>query len=345
MIEKMPLKFFASLTDGPSVFRNTIKLLDGLPASAQSAFNSVLATPIFLNENALAILHRIKGDGGAICFDSGGYYVQVGKIDFYDLYRRVLATYKQHQWADWYILPDYVPTSADSHEDVLFKVKETVSFSSLFFSEMPDALKARAVPVVHGRTIQQVEYCLEHYIRLGVRAVGFGSFPTCGRGQEANVATIGALKNVQGIVRVAERSGLRVHLLGLGAPSLVAMISGIGATSFDSASWIKSAGFGQVHLPFLRGYNITYRSSVSEIQKGITWERFSELKALTGHNCPYCESYEILTARKMHRAVHNLLCITEAVQMVNDGQLERINAIYQNGSPKYREAAAQWLGV
>ena len=337
-----PLTFFASLTDGPSVFRRTLELLRAISPETLP-FSNVLSTPIFLNQDAMQILRSIQARGGTVCFDSGGYYVQVGKIDFYSLYRRVLETYKQNQWADWYILPDYVPTSADSGEDVSFKVRETVSFSTMFYQEMPDDLKDRAVPVVHGRTAKDIDYCLESYLKLGVCAVAFGSFTTCGKGQEANIATHAAIAHVRTIVQVARSAGLRVHLLGLGSPSLVAMLRGVGTSSFDSASWIKSAGFGQVHLPFIRGYNVTYRSGVSEIQKGITWERFLELKEVTGHSCMYCESYEMLTEKKMHRAIHNLLCITESVQMVNAGNMDRIAHIYKNGSPKYRKAMAEWL--
>lgn len=339
----MTLEFYAALTDGPSVFRRTLALIDKLPTRPPKLFSRILSTPLLLNAEALKLLRTLREEQGtSILFDSGGYYVQIGRIGYYELYKALLDRYRAHPWADWYILPDNVPTTQDTPAIVELKVRETVSFSSMFYTEMPEALRERAVPVVHGHTPSQIEYCIEHYLRLGVRALGFGSFGTGGKGQEVNIASANSVANARAAVAIARSFGMRVHLFGLGAPSLVALLSGISAESFDSSSWIKAAGFGQVHLPFMRGYNVTYRSGISSVQKGITWRDFSELKQLSQHECYYCQDYETLTAAKMHRAVHNLVCITEAVDHVNEGRYDLVRRIYARGSPKYREAA-QWL--
>lgn len=338
------LEFYASLTDGPSVFRRTLSLIDKLDTHPSNLFTRILSTPFMLNAEALALLRNLKEKHGtSVLFDSGGYYVQVGRIGYYELYQTLLATYRAHPWADWYILPDNVPTSQDMPEVVEQKVRETVSFSTMFYQELPDTLKERAVAVVHGHTTRQVEYCIERYLSLGVRALGFGSFGTTGKDQASNVATSNSVTNARAVVAIARSHGLRVHLFGLGAPSLVAMLSGIAADSFDSASWIKSAGFGQVHLPFTRGYNITYQNAQSTIQKAISWERFCALKSLSEHECYFCQDYTLLTSAKMHRAVHNLVCITEAVNHINEGRLDVARNVYAHGSPKYREAAREWL--
>src|SRR5690348_1383174 len=138
------LEFYAALTDGPSVFRRTLKLIDDLYAPPPNTFSRVLSTPLKLNAEALTILRNLKEERGAtVCFDSGGYYVQVGKIEYYSLYLTLLETYRKHPWADAYVLPDHVPTSQDSPQVVDAKVRETVQFSTLFLSEMPDALRER----------------------------------------------------------------------------------------------------------------------------------------------------------------------------------------------------------
>lgn len=341
---QLMLEFYASLTDGPSVFRRTLALIDGLSTRPPHLFSRILSTPLMLNNDALGLLRTLKETHGAsVLFDSGGYYVQIGRVAYHELYAALLARYLAHPWADWYILPDHVPTSQDSPEVVEAKVRETVSFSSMFYTELPAALRERAVAVVHGHTRAQVEYCIERYITLGVRALGFGSFTTAGKGQEANIAAANDVANARAVVDIAHELGMRVHLFGLGAPSLVAMLHGIAAESFDSASWIKAAGFGQVHLPFMRGYNVTYQSSRSRIQKGITWDDFDRLKRITRHECDFCQDYRTLNASKMHRAVHNLVCVTEAVDHINTGRFDLVRQIYASGSPKYREAANTWL--
>src|SRR5260370_13358093 len=170
--------------------------------------------------------------------------------------------YGTQSWDDRYEVPEYVPLSSDTLEKVEEKVRETVYYSCLFFQEMPDALKPKAMPVVHCRTRTQIEYCLEHYLKLGVEWLGFGSFGTFGKNNEMNVATQSVVEMARLVVRIANKRDLKVHLFGLGAPALVGMLYSIGATSFDSASWFKAAGFGQVHLPFMRSYNITYNNGV-----------------------------------------------------------------------------------
>jgi hypothetical protein len=129
----------------------------------------------------------------------------------------------------------------------------------------------------------------------------------------------------------------------LGAPALVAKIFGIGADSFDSSSWIKAAGFGQVFLPFMRAYNITHQNGRSELQQGITVDQFSELKQLTGHQCPFCARVRRLQDEKLFRTVHNLIVIRETVDIANSQEFDRIRQIYENGSPRYREEYDRWL--
>ncbi len=339
----MTLSFFASMTAAPSDFRK----IEGLLMRENpyhDPLSHVLTTPLFLNKEATNTVRRFQAERGSeVCFDSAGYYVQVGKIGYHELYLKLLNCYRANRWADRYVLPDYVPLSSDTLEQVEEKVRETVYYSCLFFEEMPDELKLKAMPVVHGRTRSQVEYCLEHYLDLGVKWVGFGSFGTSGKNNEANMATPSAVENARHVVKIAAEYGVKVHLFGLGVPALAGLLHSIGAASFDSASWFKAAGFGQVHLPFMRSYNITYNNGISELQKGITWDEFLHLKQVTRHHCTYCQDYKTLAGHKMHRVVHNLLAINESVNMLNAGQFDQARAIYAQGSIKYKEEYKQWL--
>lgn len=303
---------------------------------------SVLVTPHFVNDEALELIYELKDNGSTIYFDSGGYYVQIGRMSYEELYYPLLQHYLANPWADIYTLPDHVPTSQDSTDEVWHKIRQTVDFSSIFLNELPPDLQAKAMPVVHGHSLEQVEYCLERYIRMGVKYIGFGSFGTSGKNNEANVMTQDAQAFAGHVVQIAQGAGMKVHLFGVGAPALVAMIYGTGADSFDSSSWLKSAGYGQIHLPFIRGYNISHRNIRSEIQKGITIEDFKRLREITGHSCPYCSSIKRLQTDKLTRALHNLVCIAESVNMINRGEFERIRTIYANGSPRYRREFEQW---
>ena len=336
------LTFVASLTVCPSDIRKIRRHL----SSTKTPFDplrNILITPLFASRESLKLAEQMSSEGTNVFFDSGGYYVQIGRLRYEELYIPLMKNYKENRWASVYTLPDHVPLSQDNPSVVEQKVRDTVTFSTFFFQEMPDELKHRAMPVVQGHTYAQIDACLEAYIKLGVRRIGFGSFGTVGAVSEVNVATQSAVELAKYVIEVAHSHGIKVHTFGSGVPALVAMLKGIRADSFDSSSWQKSAGFGQVFLPFMRAYNISYKSAVSELQKGITFEQFEEWRKLTGHRCYFCDSLMELHQHKMYRAIHNLLVIAETVHMVNSGHIEKIESIYKQGSGKYRNEFQKWL--
>jgi queuine/archaeosine tRNA-ribosyltransferase len=339
----MTFRFLASLTVCPSDIRKITEYAAALPPSGPDPLANLLVTPFAMNKRALEMIHALQQErGSVVTFDSGGYYVQTGGLDYHELYYKLLHSYQTYPWADYFILPDHVPISTDSPDRVWEKVRDTVQFSRLFWQEMPAPLRRRAVPVVHGHTIEQVEHCLSAYLDLDTEVFGFGSFGTGGKNNESNLATQDSVTLARHVIDVARMYGRQVHLFGLGVPALVPLLHGMGAASFDSSTWLKSAGFGQVHLPFTRSYNITYRNGRSELQQGIGWEEFARLKHLSGHDCTFCADQQTLASHKMHRALHNLVSIAEAVQMINNGEFSRIAAIYAAGSPKYREEFKRW---
>lgn len=304
---------------------------------------NILVTPYFMSRRSLRLIHELALEGCSVMFDSGGYYVQTGRIFYEDLFYPLLQIYHENTWAHTYVLPDYVPTSQDHRDTVQFKVEATARTSQLFYDCLDDNLKSRAMPVVHGHNVRQIDLCLDTYIRMGVQKIGFGSFGTVGAKKEVNIATQSAVELVRYVTYVAHQHNIKVHVFGLGVPAIVAMLKGIGVDSFDSSSWLKSAGFGQIFMPFMRSHNITYRSTNSEIQLGITERDFEQLKIITSHRCAMCDDLQKLRQQKIYRAVHNLIAIAESVDRVNNEDFDTINAIYNNGSKKYRDEAVKWL--
>ena len=143
------LNFFAALSLVPS----DIKKMRNLMVTHKldnHLFANILVTPLFVSDQSLAQIQQLKEQGSKVLFDSGGYYVQIGRLTYYELYYPLLQFYRKNTWADIYTLPDHVPTSQDSPSTVQRKVEETVRFSRLFYQEMPDELKPRAMGVVQG---------------------------------------------------------------------------------------------------------------------------------------------------------------------------------------------------
>lgn len=337
-----PLSFFPSMTVCPSDVRK-IRAHVAESGARVDPLRNLLITPLFANRDTLSMMREMAEAGTRVMFDSGGYYVQTGKVKYEELYMPLLAAYQDNDWASVFTLPDHVPTARDTQESVALKVRNTISYSSIFYQEMPHSLKTKAMPVVQGHTQQQIEECLKTYIDLGVKYIGFGSFGTSGKASEVNVATQKSVDLARHVVDIAHQHGIKVHIFGLGRPALVMMLKIIRADSFDSSSWLKAAGFGNVFLPFMRGYNITYRNATGKMDLGISFDQFRELSERTEHRCVFCDSLELLQEKKMYRAVHNLIVMTECVAMVNNNDHARIHSIYENGSPRYREEYYKWL--
>lgn len=336
------LRFVASMTVCPSDIRKIQHHL----ASAKHAVDPlthVLITPLFVNRESLALTRIMAEQGRDVMFDSGGYYVQMGRLRYDELYMPLMDAYRTHPWATRYTLPDHVPLSSDSPDVVQAKVNQTIDYSTLFFQEMPDTLKDRAMPVVQGHTQRQMDQCLEAYFRLGVNWIGFGSFGTQGPKNEVNVTTTHAVNMARYVIESAHQHGVKVHLFGVGAPALTAMLKGVQADSFDSAGWLKAAGHGMVALPLQRYWNISHQSVLSELQQGMPIQEFERNKILTGHSCAMCDNIYLLQKSKMHRAVHNLLVIAESVSILNSENLELARKIYESSSPKYRREFQRWL--
>ena len=299
-------------------------LLDRLSAHGYGLepFSSIILTPLpGLSERSTVEFVREQFVGHSrIWFDSGGYFVQQGEIAYEDLYRRLLEWYRENQWAQVYVLPDYVPSSDLSDEEVEARVRATIAVARLFSYDLPSTIRERALPVVQGHTREQIRACVEAYVDLGYRVVGFGSFDTSGAGKDVNLLTRRAIGNLAFLQELATRYDLRTHAFGVGSPALVPTLHSLGVASFDSSCWIRTAGFGNVLLPFLGRRNVSH-GMLREVGGSAYDEReFQRLKELTSHDCPFCASFEQLQRDRLHLALHNLLVVRETVMLLDRGK-------------------------
>jgi tRNA-guanine family transglycosylase len=257
---------------------------------------------------------------GGIIFDSGGYYVQQGVVTYESLYQRLLEFYRINQWADWYVLPDYVPTSSLSAEEVENRVKATVTISKLFNTEMPEKIRKHSMPVVQGHTLEQIQLCVENYAEMGVSYIGFGSFGTSGDNNSINTITRQSIRMIEFLKKCSEKNKLKIHLFGIGTPSVLPLFYELGIDSFDSSCWSRTAGFGNVYLPFMGRRNITGRMLREIGGEAYTKAKFIELKDATGHDCPFCRDVDQLITGRLFQMMHNLYVLLDTVDMLNSGE-------------------------
>jgi len=330
------MQFIASITREPDKIRKLLRLwAEG--GDKRNPFANVLITPLFIHPKSLAMIRDMRSAGQIeqVYFDSGGYFVQMGRIDYYEMYWQLLQFYRANEWGDWYVLPDYVPSSSDDPDTVWFKVRETAQLSWQFYHEMPISLRERAIPVVHGHSLEQVEHCLEVYTELDVRRIGFGSFGTGGKGNGVNTLTPQALSSLSLLSDLLTHRGIQIHAFGVGTPPVIYLLDRVGVYSFDSVGWMKTAGFGKIYMPLVRAYNITYDDPTA---RGLTEERFNILKAATGHSCYFCRSFDRLVRERDLRMMHNLTVILDTLEVLDSDAVLPLLQVY---SPQYARLAEE----
>ncbi len=331
------MKFVASITRDRNEI-NQMKTLWQQSGDVRNPFSKVLITPLFTPPSTLKLLREMKetGEVNEIYFDSGGYFVQMGRITYEDMYWRLLAFYRENRWADHYVLPDSVPLSSDDVTEVWHKVYKTADMSSLFFQEMPSELQERALPVVQGHTFEQIEYCIQRYLKLGVANIGFGSFGTGGKSSGVNTLSAEILDFLAHLVKFLQNYRINVHAFGVGTPPVIYLLDKVGVHSFDSVGWMKTAGYGKIYMPFVRAYNITYQDPMA---RGLKEAEFYKLKELTGHSCIFCQSFDKLATSRTTRIMHNLVVILDTIELLGQVTIS-IPEILSAYSPFYAKLHA-----
>jgi hypothetical protein len=287
----------------------------------RNPFARTIFTPLFARKTVLNFMFDRFHEQGGVIFDSGGYYVQQGLVSYETLFQRLLAFYRENDWGSWYVLPDYVPTSSLTLEEVQSRVNATITVGRQFALEMPESLRKRMLPVVQGHTREQIQQCVENYAEMGATYIGFGSFGTSGDNNSINMVTKQAIQMIEFLKLHAQKHGLKIHLFGVGTPNVLPLFFDLGIDSFDSSCWSRTAGYGNVYLPFIGRKSITQRMAREIGGVAYTQARFNELKEATSHSCPFCADFERLKASRIYQMVHNLYVMLDTVDALNAGKI------------------------
>lgn len=313
------MDFVASMTHRANELRQIIEMWRE-SGDQRNPFARTIYTPLFAQSGVKQLMLEEYGAAGGVMFDSGGYFVQQGNISYEALYQKLKAFYDENRWGAWYVLPDYVPTSNLSASEVEERVQATITVTRLFYTEMPNDLKAQALPVVQGYTRQQVKACVDAYADLGVSYIGFGSFATSGSNNSINMIQNQSYEMAAFVKEHAERYGMRVHLFGIGTPEVLFKFKELAIDSFDSSGWSRTAGYGNVYLPFIGRRSITTRMLREVGGEAYRQDEFMRLKDATAHECPFCRDYETLKHSRIKQMVHNLFVMMDTVEGLNRGE-------------------------
>lgn len=325
------LDFFPSITVSVGQISKTMDMWRG--KTGVDPFSKIMLTPLTARLSTMELVREQCGNW-EIMFDSGGFLIQQGFISYNDLCIKLRELYCANPWANWMILPDNVPTSQDNIEVVFEKIKKTVNGSLEFFHTLPDYLKDKAIPVIHGRTLDQICYCFDAYLKVGFKTMCFGGFATTGRNNNMNRFTTEVIHSLAFVSRIAKDNNIRIHALGISSPAQVALLKLAQLHSFDSSGWMRSAGHGFVYLPYSSGTRLHLtrddQTSVSEIE-------FSVIRQESGHYCPFCEDFKSLGTSRYLRMLHNL-SVTMDVACSTEDETTMIMKMRHNAKRLYTYA-------
>jgi hypothetical protein len=275
-------------------------------------FERVIVTPVVAKRHLINAVYELRkrGDIEVVMFDSGGYQVQCGQIESFEkLCVRLANVWRKHDWADYFVLPDHVPKTKDSDEEVARKVKDTLLAGERFLKLLPK--HGEPIGVVHGRSVVQVIKGVRWWYSLGVRYVAFGSFETAGKDESVNYVSSRSMVVLRALTEEALSLGMKVHVFGIGSPTSLEKIfvAAPFIESFDSASWRKAAAFHEVFfgLSVKRRFG-TPRAITNNLV--LNDELLRAVKRLTEHDCPFCQSAAQLDDFDC-RALHNLVVVHE----------------------------------
>lgn len=340
------MKFVMSLTCDASAIRRTSRMWRE-SGDKRNPFERVLVSPLFADVSNLKAVQELREEWGSeVYFDSGGYYVQQGRMAYPELCDQLRAYYANpnNHWADYYVLPDHVPTSADSPLEVARKVAETCTVASQFYNQMPSELQRKALPVIQGHTSQHISACVETFSKLGVGQVGFGSFGTSGASNSINTVTDNAHRMLTYVRELTKQHRFQVHLFGVGTPPILYLFKRMGFYSFDSMAWARAGGYGNAFLPFMKGFMVS-QTAAAMFRSSLDRETFERYRVITGHQCQFCEDFFVLSNNRQYRMMHNLACILDTVEFLQTWSAQQILEAIGLVSPRYLRYYKEWVGV
>lgn len=243
------------------------------------------------NEN----LRKKLGIAGPLMVDSGGFALM--KAPKAKWTTRDVAQLISGIDADLFVSLDYPPSPCDAATDRIRKIERSARSYNTLIGRLPGKT---IMPVVHGRTLREVERSIQLILRYGtdIRWVGLGGIVPLlqHRVVSKEVSTLGAevfIALALSKMRAAFPSA-KLHAFGAGGTRTFPAIYALGADSADSIGWRQAAGFGSIFLPLKSQRAIIWNLKKPPPRKLLG---DAELALLASCECPVCCSHESIEAR------------------------------------------------
>ncbi|MCK1491291.1 hypothetical protein IVB14_12910 [Bradyrhizobium sp. 180] len=256
-----------------------------------------------------ADLRRKLGLSGPLMIDSGGFALSMNPSARWSI-RNVSDAINEIP-ADIFVSLDIPPHRTDNARERTRKIRESVRNYELLLERFPRKL---IMPVVHGRTREEVECCTEMIASISPAPawIGVGGvvpllqrrklLADWGGSPESFIAM--CLRTVRRQFRQS-----RIHVFGAGGTRTFPAMVALGANSADSIGWRQAAGFGSVFLP-LKSQRIVLPGAASRgVRKVLGREDVIDVMRC---ECPICTENHTFRGRislfrkSFHnRSIHN----------------------------------------
>ncbi|WP_231818699.1 tRNA-ribosyltransferase [Thermoproteus tenax] len=296
---------------------------------------SIMVNAMEADERARAI----TGFEGELWVDSGGYQVlkrglEVSPYALAERYRRI--------GCDVCLSLDVPPAPSDDPATAQRKFETSYRNWRILRSELPEA---RIMPVIHVYPDERLfARWLSAYEDAEELAIG-GAVPyvLIARGAPSNSRELA----MRLFAMARERFGGRLHLLGMGSPSVSATLEILGIDSADSATWRLKAAYGKVVLPGGGERHVTSRD-VNFGRRKAREEELEELYAyLRSSGFPLLDGYDDFKSRLRasfeYRALVNAWVILRSRSPPRSAVFKKLYlwALEWAHGPKAREEAEQ----
>jgi len=244
-----------------------------VPALLVNSYEILKNEKLYLKIRERGGIKKFLDYDGIVYLDSGGFQAMRHKLDI-DL--KVLVKIYRASRADYYFSLDYPSPKAIASDD-------DVSRTITNYKELRKSIRD-VIPIVHPpyeRMLKEFEAYME-YDPL-VMAIG-GLVPLV---RTVKGVLNGRRRAIEMIASLRERFSNSLHVMGLGAPTIIPILKTLRCDSTDSASWRVKAAHGKIMLPNGGERYVSSRNA----NFGVIKLKEEEIRELEKLDCPILKEF------------------------------------------------------
>jgi queuine/archaeosine tRNA-ribosyltransferase len=279
-------------------------------AAFLTSLGCVMRRPGLRGSHFNSTLRDKLGLAGPLMIDSGGFALMKAPSTKWSV--TIVGNFIESIDAEVFVSLDLPPTAGDDQDVRRRKIRASIRNFRYLLDRFPTKT---IMPVVHGRSIGEINYSIELLLRTlrNPSWVGLGGIVPLlqNRYTSSEVAMLGSEAFI-GLSIMAVRNAFphaKIHAFGAGGTRTFPAVFALGADSADSIGWRQAAGFGSIFLPMKSQRVVVWPRDMKPPRKMLDE---SDLEQIASCACPICRSRASTSSRLAafakgfhNRAIHN----------------------------------------